>query len=127
VYKKGKRGQSGVYKMVPFDVSATEFEYGSVRLWKIASQHYVQADKAIYVTNPDTNSNKAIYVTNLDTNLDTSLDTSCGHKADTNPDMCHIYGTYINNNNINNNYNKLHESILDNYDLPEEYKEHLRK
>lgn len=95
VYKKGKGNQSGIYKIIPFDNSLTEYYVDNVveNVWVATDTTFVSHN-----------------VTQFDTQLDTQFDTQSGHKlihkADTNENLCNIMGTLINsNNNYNNIYN----------------------
>lgn len=88
VYRKGRGNQSGFYKIIPFDTSLTEQTLQDVRVWVDANN-----------------------VTQTVTQPVTQIDTQTGHKADTNENLCNIFGTYI-NNNINNKYkNNYYDSI----------------
>lgn len=88
VYKKGKGNQSGTYKIIPFDNSVVDNYVDNFpdRLWITC---------------------EANNVTQVDTQMVTQVDTQSGHKplhkTDTKEDLCNIFGTLINSNNIKNN------------------------
>lgn len=86
MYKKGKGNQSGTYKIIPFDNSVVEscIDNFSDRLWI---------------------NSKSQYVTQTDTQLDIQNGHKQIHKVDTSENLCNIFGTQINSNNINNKYN----------------------
>lgn len=88
VYRKGKGAKSGIYKIIPFDNTLTDsyVDNFSERLWITCSSKIVSHN-----------------VTHSDTNPVTQSDTLMLHKADTNAELCNIFGTLINSNNINNN------------------------
>lgn len=88
VYKKGKGNQSGTYKIIPFDNTVVDNYVDNYpeRLWITIEAQYVTQSVTQTVTQPDTQSGHNLI-----------------HKADTNPDLCNIFGTQINSNNIKNN------------------------
>ena len=86
VYRKGKGSQSGTYKFIPFDTSVKEMSVENFpdKVWINTVSHNV---------------------TQSVTQLDTQMLHKPLHKADTTEDLCNIFGTQINSNNINNNIN----------------------
>lgn len=88
VYKKGKGNQSGTYKIIPFDNTVVD--------------NYVDNfPERLWITCPDS------FVSHNVTQTVTQFDTQSGHKplhkADTKENLCNIFGTQINSNNIKNN------------------------
>lgn len=88
VYKKGKGNQSGTYKIIPFDNTVVD--------------NYVDNfPERLWITFPNS------FVSHNVTQTVTQFDTQSGHKplhkADTKENLCNIFGTQINSNNIKNN------------------------
>lgn len=87
VYKKGKGNQSGTYKIIPFDNSYVEGYVDNFpeKVWVSIEAHNV---------------------TQIDIQTEIQTDTQSGHNllhnSDTNPDLCNIFSTLINSNNIKN-------------------------
>lgn len=87
VYKKGKGNQSGTYKITPFDNSYVEGYVDNFpeKVWVSIEAHNV---------------------TQIDIQSEIQTDIQSGHNmlrnSDANPDLCNIFSTLINSNNIKN-------------------------
>lgn len=88
VYKKGKGNQSGTYKIIPFDNSYVEgyVDKFPEKVWVSIEAHNVTQ-----------------IVTQSDTQYVAQNGHNALHNSDTNPDLCNIFSTLINSNNIKNN------------------------